>query len=73
MGRRQSAPRRQNTLEHGILNDGSLSLRHLLSTFPTIRLYFRVYINILQDRSLHVPYTSRRYNKSEPITTYQQC
>jgi hypothetical protein len=25
MGRRQSAPRRQNTLEHGILDDGSLS------------------------------------------------
>ena len=73
MGCRQSAPRRQDTLEHGILDPKSVCADPTSSTCPTIRLYFHVYIPHLARlklaRPFHITALLQERNHHDPISS----
>lgn len=73
MGCRQSAPRRQNALEHGVLDPKSICADPISPTRPTIRLSFRVYTSHLARlklaRPLHITALLQERNYHDPISS----
>jgi hypothetical protein len=69
MGRRQSTPRRQNTLEHGILSDDSLSPPFPIDSPNLPTLLSCLYPHLARLKLAHPLHIKRRYYRSEPITT----